>query len=111
MKNSTKTIYIFVTVITLFLFGCALKAESFSTFSGQLQETKDGYYLNGNVILEEEISKYNPQFNFDDYKGKDVQIVGKISTSTQEDCTNEAGEITQCRQGETSYIYDIQSIK
>jgi|GEM_PF-2073830 len=109
MKNSTKILYAIGILISLS--GCISKANDMVTISGKFEETKDGYYLNGYVIVENEISKYNSQFILDDYKDKEVEITGKIREIDSGDCTNSSGEISQCRPGKTSYIYDIQSIK
>jgi len=112
MKNFTKIIYGIGIIIFLSLFGCISKVgDPTATISGKLEGTKDGYYLNGYVIETIDMSKYNGQFNLDDYKDKEVKVTGKIKEIDSGDCKNSSGEITQCREGKTSYIYDIQSIQ
>jgi len=111
MKSFTKISLIMGTVIILTLFGCISINKGSTTIRGNLQETKDGYYINGYAIEELEISKYNPQFNFPDYENKEVEIIGKVKEIEIDNCTNSSGEISQCRAGKTSYIYEITSIK
>lgn len=111
MKNSTKIIYTLGIVISLSLFGCISKADETKTISGKIEVTKDGYYVNGYVIVDNEINKYNSQFNPDDYTNREIEVTGKIREIDSGDCKNSSGEISQCRPGKTTYIYDIQSIK
>jgi hypothetical protein len=111
MKNSTKITYIIGIAVLLSLFGCISKADETKTISGKIEVTKDGYYVNGYVIVDNEINKYNAQFNPDDYQDRNIEVTGKIREIDSGNCTNTSGEISQCRPGKTNYIYDIQSIK
>ena len=83
----------------------------YSIVWGLAEETKDGYYVGGNVLLEEEILKYNPDYKSGSYTGKTIEIEAKTRTVTTDECTSPSGEIVQCRPGESVYIYDISSIK
>jgi len=78
---------------------------------GLAEDTKDGYYVNGHVLLEEEIIKYKPDYKSGDYSGKHLVITARIRKETNDDCTSPTGEIVQCRQGESNYFYDIKSIE
>ena len=119
-KSYIVLISLIVIILAAVVFAFVLPKNIFQTTSGGGQysivyglaeDTKDGYYVNGNVLLEEEIIRYKPDYKSGDYSGKTLVINAKIRTETNEDCTNSAGEIVQCRQGESSYFYDIKSIE
>ena len=121
MKKS-HIILICVFVLVLAAVACAffLPKDIFKTTSGGggytivwglAQETKDGYYVGGNVLPEEEILKYNPDYKSRSYSGKTIEIEAKTRTEITQDCASPTGEIVQCRPGESVYIYDIKSIK
>ena len=119
-KSYVILISLIALVLVAVVFALVLPKDIFQTTSGGggysivwgvAEDTKDGYYVGGNVLLEEEILKYNPDYKSGSYSGKTIEIEAKTRTVTTDECTSPGGEIVQCRAGESVYIYDINSIK
>lgn len=76
------------------------------TVTGTAEETKDGYYIGAYVLTHEEIKKYDTDYIWSEYSGKNVTVIGKEKTVNVE-CEPYA----QCREGSYKLLYDIESIK
>jgi hypothetical protein len=98
-------------VLPKYIFQTTSGGSGYSIVWGVAEDTKDGYYVGGNVLTEEEILNYNPDYKSGSYTGKTIEIEAKTRTVTTDECTAPGGEIVQCRPGESVYVYDIKSIK
>lgn len=119
MKKIKRSLLLVLLAVSLFGFGCVkqkITVEStvskntagneFATIIGKSEETLDGFYVNGYLLEDSEMSKYKSDYKPEDYIDKNLEIKGKVK---QVDKVCEP--YTQCREGSYQVIYDIQSIK
>lgn len=82
------------------------KANQTVTAEGKAQRTLDGYYVNGYLLTDDEIKKYDAKFLNNEFANDVVLVVGKIK-EVEEECE----PFSECREGISKVLYDVQSIK
>lgn len=103
-----------IAVIIVLFSGCSIKnnmdnnqeQNGYLTINGIAKETKDGFYVDEYVLKHNEAQKYDAKYNANQYRDKNLEIVGK-----KRKVDIECDPYEQCRQESYKIIYDIQSIK
>lgn len=80
------------------------------TVKGKARLTKDGFYVDDFILTFEELEKYDPGADPEDYEDADIEIIGKIIEKEVSD-RSPSGEAIQSRQGRIRYFCDIKSIR
>lgn len=110
-----KYIFTILIISSVCLPGCCIKSipgktdnmnNNYITITGIAEETKDGYYVSGYVLVHEEIQKYYGTSSRKAFRNKKLEITGMIKTVNPE-----CPKYDQCRKGPYKVIYDLKSVK